>query len=149
MRITPDRVIPALQWGRQYDRSKLVSDLLAAVIATVMLIPQSLAYAMLAGLPPEVGLYARANGVAAGAASRAVEQAIQPVNQGCGRRDFRGAWGRAMSALREFASEAAGTICAALAAAETPQQLDQLARILRQGYGKARSARPTRRPWAT
>jgi hypothetical protein len=58
MRITPDRVIPALQWGRQYDRGKLVSDLLAAVIATVMLIPQSLAYAMLAGLPPEVGLYA-------------------------------------------------------------------------------------------
>ncbi|MGA8158295.1 MAG: SulP family inorganic anion transporter [Rhodoplanes sp.] len=79
MRITPDRVIPALQWGRQYDRGKLVSDLLAAVIATVMLIPQSLAYAMLAGLPPEVGLYARPNGVAAGAASRAVEQAIQPV----------------------------------------------------------------------
>ena len=58
MRITPDRVIPALQWGRQYDRGKLVSDLLAAVIATVMLIPQSLAYAMLAGLPPQVGLYA-------------------------------------------------------------------------------------------
>lgn len=79
MRITPDRVIPALQWGRQYDRGKLVSDLLAAVIATVMLIPQSLAYAMLAGLPPEVGLYARPNGVAAGAASRAAEQAIQPV----------------------------------------------------------------------
>jgi len=58
MRITPDRVISALQRGRQYDRGKLVSDLLAAVIATVMLIPQSLAYAMLAGLPPEVGLYA-------------------------------------------------------------------------------------------
>ena len=51
-------VIPALQWGRQYDRGKLVSDLVAAVIATVMLIPQSLAYAMLAGLPPQVGLYA-------------------------------------------------------------------------------------------
>ncbi len=58
MRITPDRLIPALQWGRQYDRGKLVSDLLAGVIATIMLIPQSLAYAMLAGLPPQVGLYA-------------------------------------------------------------------------------------------
>jgi hypothetical protein len=59
MRIAPDRVIPALQWGRQYDRTKLVFDLLAAVIAIVMLIPQSLAYAVLAGLPPpQVGLYA-------------------------------------------------------------------------------------------
>ena len=36
----------------------LGSDLLAAAIVTIMLIPQSLAYAMLAGLPPYVGLYA-------------------------------------------------------------------------------------------
>ena len=36
----------------------LVSDAVAALIVTVMLIPQSLAYALLAGLPPEVGLYA-------------------------------------------------------------------------------------------
>ena len=36
----------------------LTSDLVAAVIVTIMLIPQSLAYALLAGLPPEVGLYA-------------------------------------------------------------------------------------------
>jgi sulfate permease, SulP family len=36
----------------------LTGDLLAAVIVTIMLIPQSLAYAMLAGLPPETGLYA-------------------------------------------------------------------------------------------
>ena len=35
-----------------------MSDLVAAVIVTIMLIPQSLAYALLAGLPPEVGLYA-------------------------------------------------------------------------------------------
>ncbi len=50
--------LPFLQWGRDYDRATLGSDLLAAVIVTLMLIPQSLAYAMLAGLPPEVGLYA-------------------------------------------------------------------------------------------
>lgn len=50
--------IPALTWGRSYDRSALVSDVVAALIVTIMLIPQSLAYAMLAGLPPEVGLYA-------------------------------------------------------------------------------------------
>ncbi|MGV3650517.1 MAG: SulP family inorganic anion transporter [Devosia sp.] len=49
---------PILDWGRRYDRQTLTSDLVAAVIVTIMLIPQSLAYALLAGLPPEVGLYA-------------------------------------------------------------------------------------------
>lgn len=50
--------VPILQWGRTYDRQTLSGDLLAAVIVTIMLIPQSLAYALLAGLPPETGLYA-------------------------------------------------------------------------------------------
>jgi sulfate permease, SulP family len=52
------RYFPILQWGRTYDRKALSGDLIAAVIVTIMLIPQSLAYAMLAGLPPETGLYA-------------------------------------------------------------------------------------------
>ncbi|WP_188063856.1 SulP family inorganic anion transporter [Sphingobium sp. KCTC 72723] len=52
------RYLPILAWGRFYDRQTLVSDGVAAGIVTIMLIPQSLAYAMLAGLPPEVGLYA-------------------------------------------------------------------------------------------
>jgi hypothetical protein len=42
----------------RYDRQTLTSDIVAAIIVTIMLIPQSLAYALLAGLPPEVGLYA-------------------------------------------------------------------------------------------
>ena len=50
--------LPILEWGRGYDRNTLTSDLMAALIVTVMLIPQGLAYALLAGLPPEVGLYA-------------------------------------------------------------------------------------------
>jgi SulP family sulfate permease len=50
--------LPILDWGRRYNRQTLSSDLIAAVIVTIMLIPQSLAYALLAGLPPEVGLYA-------------------------------------------------------------------------------------------
>lgn len=50
--------MPILDWGRRYNRRTLASDLVAAVIVTIMLIPQSLAYALLAGLPPEVGLYA-------------------------------------------------------------------------------------------
>lgn len=53
-----NRHLPVVDWVRTYDRTMLVNDLVAAVIVTVMLIPQSLAYAMLAGLPPEVGLYA-------------------------------------------------------------------------------------------
>jgi SulP family sulfate permease len=52
------RLIPAIGWLRGYSRQTLEADLLAAVIVTIMLIPQSLAYAMLAGLPPQVGLYA-------------------------------------------------------------------------------------------
>ncbi|WP_018183906.1 SulP family inorganic anion transporter [Kaistia granuli] len=53
-----ERYLPILGWGRRYNRVTLTSDLIAAVIVTVMLVPQSLAYAMLAGLPPQVGLYA-------------------------------------------------------------------------------------------
>ena len=52
------RWFPILQWGRQYRGQQFADDLLASVIVMVMLIPQSLAYAMLAGLPPEMGLYA-------------------------------------------------------------------------------------------
>ncbi|MBQ0796489.1 SulP family inorganic anion transporter [Zhongshania sp.] len=49
---------PIIAWVADYQRDTLISDLLAAVIVTIMLIPQSLAYALLAGLPPEMGLYA-------------------------------------------------------------------------------------------
>ncbi len=49
---------PILTWGAAYGRAAAFNDLVAAVIVTIMLIPQSLAYALLAGLPPEVGLYA-------------------------------------------------------------------------------------------
>ena len=45
-------------WLRHYRRAWLAGDLTAGIIVTVMLIPQSLAYALLAGLPPEMGLYA-------------------------------------------------------------------------------------------
>jgi len=52
------RYFPILDWGSQYGKATLTNDLVAATIVTVMLIPQSLAYALLAGLPPIVGLYA-------------------------------------------------------------------------------------------
>lgn len=50
--------LPILEWGRSYRAETAVNDLTAAVIVTIMLIPQSLAYALLAGLPPQIGLYA-------------------------------------------------------------------------------------------
>ncbi len=52
------RYVPALEWGRKYNSDALSNDLIAAVIVTIMLVPQSLAYALLAGLPPEAGIYA-------------------------------------------------------------------------------------------
>ena len=53
---TATKLLP--EWLRHYQRKWLSGDLTAGLIVTVMLIPQSLAYAMLGGLPPEVGLYA-------------------------------------------------------------------------------------------
>lgn len=52
------KYFPILDWGSRYRGETFVNDGIAAVIVTIMLIPQSLAYALLAGLPPQVGLYA-------------------------------------------------------------------------------------------
>lgn len=52
------RYVPIFDWGSRYDRHAFSGDMIAAVIVTIMLIPQSLAYALLAGLPPEAGIYA-------------------------------------------------------------------------------------------
>ncbi|OUD10558.1 sodium-independent anion transporter [Marivivens niveibacter] len=53
-----EKYVPMLEWGRRYDKNTFQNDLVAAVIVTIMLVPQSLAYALLAGLPPEAGIYA-------------------------------------------------------------------------------------------
>jgi SulP family sulfate permease len=55
---SPLTKLPALKWLKIYNTSALQADAMAALIVTIMLIPQSLAYAMLAGLPPATGLYA-------------------------------------------------------------------------------------------
>lgn len=54
----PGDFLPILKWLKGYNSDTLIRDALAAVIVTLMLVPQALAYALLAGLPPEVGLYA-------------------------------------------------------------------------------------------
>ncbi|MCH8550356.1 MAG: solute carrier family 26 protein [Natronospirillum sp.] len=50
--------IPALTWLPGYQRQDLRGDLVAGITVAMMLIPQAMSYAMLAGLPPYVGLYA-------------------------------------------------------------------------------------------
>jgi sulfate permease, SulP family len=52
------RYLPALDWLLNYRSQYLVGDITAGIIVTSLLIPQSMAYALLAGLPPQVGLYA-------------------------------------------------------------------------------------------
>ena len=52
------KIIPSLEWLRSYKREHLRSDLTAGLVVAIMLVPQGMAYAMLAGLPPVVGLYA-------------------------------------------------------------------------------------------
>ncbi|MEZ5282216.1 MAG: solute carrier family 26 protein [Acidimicrobiales bacterium] len=52
------RIVPAAGWLSSYQRADLRSDLSAGVTVGAMLVPQAMAYALLAGLPPEVGLYA-------------------------------------------------------------------------------------------
>jgi sulfate permease, SulP family len=62
------RVIPILYWARHYPRPLLRGDLLAGLTVAVMLIPQGMAYAGLAGMPPVTGLYAAIVGIATYAA---------------------------------------------------------------------------------
>ena len=52
------RLVPALVWLPRYRRADLAGDLTAGLTTAVLLIPQAMAYALLAGLPPVVGLYA-------------------------------------------------------------------------------------------
>ena len=59
-----ERYIPIIRWGRHYTRANLIDDSVAALIVAIMLIPQSLGLSLVAGLPPETGLYASIFGLA-------------------------------------------------------------------------------------
>ena len=52
------KAIPALGWMSNYKKESLKGDISAGITVGVMLVPQGMAYAMLAGLPPIIGLYA-------------------------------------------------------------------------------------------
>ncbi len=53
-----DKLFPARKWLRHYQKADFRADLIAAFIVLAMLVPQGMAYAMLAGLPPIMGIYA-------------------------------------------------------------------------------------------
>lgn len=49
---------PISDWLKTYTRQDLSNDLFAGIITAILLVPQGIAYAILAGLPPQLGLYA-------------------------------------------------------------------------------------------
>ena len=49
--------LPLTRWFKRYRRDDFASDLVAGIVVGVLLIPQGMAYAFLAGLPPQYGLY--------------------------------------------------------------------------------------------
>ncbi|MCB0836456.1 MAG: SulP family inorganic anion transporter, partial [Bacteroidetes bacterium] len=51
------KIFPFLQWWPLVNRNTLKSDLLAGLTGAVIVLPQGVAFAMIAGLPPEYGLY--------------------------------------------------------------------------------------------
>ena len=52
-----ERLIPAIGWARNYKRSDLGGDVTAGLIVAAVLVPHAMACALLAGLPPVMGLY--------------------------------------------------------------------------------------------
>ena len=50
--------LPILDWGSRYSKDEFANDFVASIVVVILLVPQSLAYALLAGLPPEAGIYA-------------------------------------------------------------------------------------------
>ena len=67
-------------WWRQYQPGNLKSDLVAGLLVTILVLPQSLAYALLAGLPPQMGLLASTLPVLAYAlVGSSLTQAVGPV----------------------------------------------------------------------
>jgi SulP family sulfate permease len=73
-----EHLLPA--WLKNYPRANLSADIIAGLVVTVLVLPQSLAYAMLAGLPPQAGLYVSILPVIAYAwVGSSMTQAVGPV----------------------------------------------------------------------
>lgn len=61
---SPSRLLPIIAWLPAYTRAKLTGDIVAGLTVGLMVLPQALADASIAGLPPEFGLYASFMGAA-------------------------------------------------------------------------------------
>jgi SulP family sulfate permease len=73
--------VPALESARTYSRATLVADLLAGLTVATVAVPQAMAYAILAGLPPQYGLYTAVVMTAVGALFDSSRQLINgPTN---------------------------------------------------------------------
>ncbi|MEO5766560.1 MAG: SulP family inorganic anion transporter [Casimicrobiaceae bacterium] len=58
MRVVPSGLFPWLRWWRRVDASTLRSDAIAGLSGAILVLPQAIAYATIAGLPPQYGIYA-------------------------------------------------------------------------------------------
>jgi len=54
----PGKIFPIIDWLKDYERGNIGGDITAGLTVAVMIIPQAIAYGLLAGVPPEVALYA-------------------------------------------------------------------------------------------
>src|SRR5258708_12084839 len=51
------RLLPFLAWGERVPAASVRADLVAALVGALLVLPQAIAFATLAGMPPEYGLY--------------------------------------------------------------------------------------------
>jgi SulP family sulfate permease len=58
MKRTLLRMLPSIQWIKSYSREDFSGDLIAGIITAILLVPQGMAFGILAGLPAQTGLYA-------------------------------------------------------------------------------------------
>ncbi len=59
------RYFPVINWGRHYDRAWLRDDLVSGVVVGLIMIPVAMAYAQMAGVPAQAGLYSAVVGMTA------------------------------------------------------------------------------------
>ncbi|TNH14126.1 SulP family inorganic anion transporter [Halomonas sp. BL6] len=57
MALRHSRLLPFLQWGQHLNRRVVTADLMAGLTGAILVLPQGVAYAFIAGFPPEIGLY--------------------------------------------------------------------------------------------
>ena len=74
-------LFPFLAWTRFVSRQSVKDDFLAGLTGAVIVLPQGVAFAAIAGLPPEYGLYtAMVTPISAGAKASSAKATIAPVN---------------------------------------------------------------------